>query len=154
MRAVVISGAGGGDRGATPTSESTTPPSTNPSEITFTQAIPGFAGLKRFVLVRLDDADAAVSELRSLERPEVRFVVVTPGIFFSDYAIELDDQQCSDLGLTSADDVLVLVMLTVGHDGPSTTANLLAPVVINVRTRAAAQIILTGSDWPVRAPLG
>jgi flagellar assembly factor FliW len=126
---------------------------TDLSVITFTQPIPGFPSLKRFVLVRMDD-ESVISELRSLEKAEVRFVVATPAAFFSDYGIELDDQQCADLGLTDAEDVLVLVMLTVGDDAASTTANLLAPVVINVRTRAAAQIILTGSDWPVRAPLG
>jgi flagellar assembly factor FliW len=126
---------------------------TDPSVITFTQPIPGFPGLKRFVLVRLE-GDSAISELRSLEREDVRFVVATPAAFFSDYAIEIDDQQCSDLGLTDAEDVLILVVLTVGRDAASTTANLLAPVVVNVRTRSAAQLILTGSDWPVRAPLG
>ena len=141
MRTALITGDGEGNA------------STDPSVITFTQPIPGFPGLKRFVLVRLEE-DSAISELRSLERGDVRFVVATPGVFFSDYAIEIDDQQCADLGLTDAEDVLVLVVLTVGRDAASTTANLLAPVVINVRTRAAAQLILTGSDWPVRAPLG
>jgi flagellar assembly factor FliW len=164
-------------------------------ELWFVHPIPGFPGLRRFVLVRLDDeadggvvgggvvdggsavgdgvadramADVAVPdtaltsasdesplyELRSLERADVRFMVATPSAFFSDYEIELDDQECGDLGLITAQDALVLVMLTVGRDAASTTANLLAPVVINARTRAAAQIILTGSDWPVRAPLG
>jgi flagellar assembly factor FliW len=93
-------------------------------------------------------------ELRSLEQADVRFVVAVPGAFFSDYEIELDDQECGDLGLTDSADALVLVMLTVGADAKNTTANLLAPVVINAQTRAAAQVILTGSDWPVRVPLG
>ena len=47
------------------------------------------------------------------------------------------------------------MLITVGHDTPDgtapTTANLLAPVVVNVGTRAAAQVILAGTDWPVRA---
>ncbi|HST80433.1 MAG TPA: flagellar assembly protein FliW [Kineosporiaceae bacterium] len=102
-------------------------------------------------------AEAGVSplyELRSLERPQVRFMMAVPGAYFSDYEIELDDQECGDLGLVDSEDALVLVMLTVGSDAASTTANLLAPVVINARTRVAAQVILTGSDWPVRAPIG
>jgi len=98
--------------------------------------------------------ESPLYELRSLEQPDVRFMVVVPGAYFSDYEIELDDQECGDLGLTDSADALVLVMLTVGRDAANTTANLLAPVVINARTRAAAQVILTGSDWPVRAPLG
>jgi len=48
-------------------------------------------------------------------------------------------------------DALVLVLLTMGGDDAATTANLLAPVVVNARTRKAAQVILSGSDWPVRA---
>jgi flagellar assembly factor FliW len=138
-------------------------------ELSFVHPIPGFPDLRRFVLVRLDDEPAAavesppsavesalspLYELRSLERPDVRFMVAAPSAYFSDYDIELNDHDCGDLGLIAAEDVLLLVMLTVGHDAGSTTANLLAPVVINARTRAAAQIILTGSDWPVRAPLG
>jgi len=128
--------------------------STDTPEITFVRPIPGFAELKRFILVRLNDADAVISELRSLERPEVRFVVVAPAVFFSDYVIELDEETCDSLELTSADDALILTVLTVGPDLASSTANLLAPIVINIRTREAAQVILSGSDWPVRAPLG
>ena len=143
-------------------------------ELSFVHPIPGFTDLRRFVLVRLDDATAVAGaapaegpsspgapaaesplyELRSLEQADVRFMVAVPSAFFSDYEIELDDHECGDLGLTDASDALVLVMLTIGPDAKSTTANLLAPVVINAQTRAAAQVILTGSDWPVRAPLG
>ena len=122
-------------------------------ELSFVHPIPGFSGLRRFVLVRLgagsvagmgesDSApDAAADddlgalggldrsplyELRSLEQPDIRFVVAVPSAFFSDYEIELDDQECGDLGLTESADALVLVMLTVGADAKSTTANLLA----------------------------
>lgn len=105
----------------------------------------------------LDPTEAEESplyELRSLEQPDVRFMVAVPGAYFADYEIELDDHECGDLGLSEPGDALVLVMLTVGADAAATTANLLAPVVINARTRTAAQVILTGSDWPVRAPLG
>jgi len=131
-------------------------------ELSFVRPIPGFTDLRRFALVRLDTAEdtpvvdggSPLYELRSLERTDVRFMMAVPGIYFSDYEIELDDQECEDLGLIDSADALVLVMLTVGRDAASTTANLLAPIVINARTRAAAQVILTGSDWPVRAPIG
>lgn len=148
-------------------------------ELSFVHPLPGFPGMRRFVLVQLDDAPPAdhadhaegdesaegdegdeagpgeelpvLYELRSVERPELRFLVGVPAAFFPEYTIELDDKACEDLALTSADDALVLVILSSGGDATSTTANLLAPVVINAQTRAAAQIILTGSDWPVRA---
>jgi flagellar assembly factor FliW len=124
-------------------------------ELHFVRPLPGFPGLTRFALVRLDeggdDEDCAVFELRSLEVPDVRFLVGIPTAFFPDYAFDLDDAATADLALEAADDALVLVVLTVGADSASTTANLLAPVVVNARTRSAAQVILSGSDWPVRA---
>jgi flagellar assembly factor FliW len=100
-----------------------------------------------------DTAHVMLYELRSLEHPELRFLVAVPGAFFPDYEVELDAQACDELGLTDAGDALVLVVLTVGADPSTTTANLLAPVVINARTRSAAQVILSGSDWPVRAAI-
>ena len=128
-------------------------------EITFVRPMPGFESLSRFALVDLGSEDelAVVYELRSLDEPEVRFLVAVPGAFFPDYEISLDDEVCAELSLTDADDALVLTVLTsspTGGDQTQLTANLLAPVVINGRNRSAAQIILSGTDWPVRVPLG
>lgn len=135
-------------------------------ELRLARPMPGFPGLSRFVLVQLDGGDegepadtpeggdrtpSVLYELRSVERPEVSFLVAVPGAFFPDYTVDLDEQACQELGLTDAGDALVVVILTVGADPGATTANLLAPVVINARTRSAAQVILSGSDWPVRA---
>jgi flagellar assembly factor FliW len=123
-------------------------------EIELVRPLPGFPDLSRYVLVRLgsdDSEQACVYELRSVERPQVRFVVAAPTAFFPDYAFELDEMWRASLGLADASEALVLVLLTIGDDAASTTANLLAPVVINARTRSAAQVILSGTDWPVRA---
>jgi flagellar assembly factor FliW len=133
-------------------------------EIRFVSPLPGFPELTRFALVRLGDGPPSgapstnpsdeLFELRSLENPLVGFLVGPPATFFTDYEVDLDDASCDLLGLTDAGDALVLVVLTVGADLASSTANLLAPVVINGRTRDAAQVILSGTDWPVRAPIG
>jgi flagellar assembly factor FliW len=80
-----------------------------------------------------------------------------PGAFFPEYEISLDDATCEELSLTDASDALVLTVLSsgssTGGDDEQLSANLLAPVVINGRTRSAAQIILSGTDWPVRVAL-
>jgi flagellar assembly factor FliW len=99
-----------------------------------------------------EDGDGPVLyELRSVDKPDLRFLVGVPRAFFPEYTIELDDQSCDDLDLHEPGDALVLVILSAGADATTTTANLLAPVVINANTRSAAQVILSGSDWPVRA---
>ena len=120
-------------------------------ELSFVRPLPGFGDLRRFVLVELPAGEGALFELRSLEEPAVRFVAAVPTAFFPDYAFDLDEGDCDQLGLTDESDALVLVLLTMGGDAAATTANLLAPVVANARTRRAAQVILSGSDWPARA---
>ncbi len=114
--------------------------------------MPGFPDYRRFALVKLDD-DGVLCQLRSVEEPDLRFLVMPPVPFFPDYAPEVDDEVVADLGIESADDVVVLLVLSAGESLASTTANLLAPVVVNTANRRASQVILDDPDLPIAAPL-
>ena len=120
-------------------------------EITLSGGLAGFPDLEQYVLVELPEA-SPLFLLRSVDVAGLEFVVAPPAVFFPDYAPEVDDASAERLALTDADDALLLVVLTVGAGIHSATANLLAPIVINQRTHAAAQVVLSG-DWPLRAPL-
>jgi flagellar assembly factor FliW len=111
----------------------------------------GFPDHARFALVRLDD-EGVLCSLKSVEDPELRFLVVPPHVFFPDYAPEIDDATVAALGIERAEDVLVLVVVNPGEQASSATANLLAPVVVNTVSRQATQVVLS-EDLPVRAPL-
>jgi len=114
--------------------------------------MPGFPEHRRWALVQVDGASDLCS-FGSLDEPGLRFLVVPPAPFFPDYAPEVDDATAAELGLTTADDALVLLVLNAGQSLGDTTANLLAPFVINTATRQAAQIILDDMTLPVSAPL-
>jgi flagellar assembly factor FliW len=120
-------------------------------ELTMAGGLAGFPDAERYALVEVPEA-SPLFLLRSLDVPGLEFVVVPPAVFFPDYAPEIDDASAARLGLIDAEDALLLVVLTVGASAADATANLLAPVVINQRTRAAGQILLQG-EWPLRAPL-
>jgi flagellar assembly factor FliW len=120
-------------------------------ELRFSAPMPGLDGLTRFVLVRLDDTGALFS-LRSLEAPDVRLLVAAPWVCAPDYAPERDDDAGDELGLTRAEDAVVLLVVHAGASLADSTVNLLAPVVVNVTTGRAAQVVL-GADLPLRAPL-
>lgn len=119
--------------------------------IEMVEAMPGFPDRTRFALVRLDE-DGVLCSLKCVEDPELRFLVVPPNVFFSDYAPEIDDATVSALAIERAEDVLVLVVVNPGDEASAATANLLAPVVVNTVSRQAAQVVLS-EDLPVRAPL-
>lgn len=119
--------------------------------LTLVGGLVGFPDSERYELVELPEAPP-LFKLRSLDQPGLEFVVAPPVLLFPDYAPEIDDASADRLGLTDAADALLLVVLTVGADVASTTANLLAPIVVHERTRVAAQVVVQ-DDWPLRAPL-
>ena len=120
-------------------------------ELTVLGGIAGFGGAERFALVEVSET-SPLFRLSSLDSPGLDFLVVPPAVFFPDYAPEIDDASAARLALTDAEDALLLVILTVGADIAAATANLMAPVVINARTRQAAQVIVEDT-FPLRAPL-
>jgi flagellar assembly factor FliW len=120
--------------------------------IEFVSPMPGFPNHRRFVLVRLDDA-GLVYWLTSAEDPDIRFLVVPPLPFFPAYAPEIDDETARLLELTDDADALLLLVVSAGESTKDSTANLMAPIVIDQRARRAVQVVLTGSGYPVRAGL-
>lgn len=120
--------------------------------IELVQPMPGFPDRSRFALVQLDD-DGVLCQLRSLDDPSLRFLVVSPVSFFPDYAPVVDEESVADLGIESADDVLVLLVLNAGTSLADTTANLAAPVLVNTHTRRAQQVILDDPQLSVATPL-
>jgi len=120
--------------------------------IEFVSPMPGFPKHRDFVLVQMDDAGVLYS-LRSVIDPELRFLVVPPAPFFPDYAPEVPDEDIELLGVSDPDQLLLLLVITAGETAAGSTANQLAPIIIDQSTRRALQVVLTGSDFPVRAGL-
>lgn len=119
----------------------------------FAAGIPGFPEARQFALVWWGDESGPFSILTSLDESGLEFLVVPPHTFFPDYAPEVDDDTAERLGLETAEDAILMVIVTVGDDPGSATANLLAPIVVNQHSRQAAQIVLAEGDLPLRAPL-
>lgn len=120
--------------------------------VTFPSGVPGFGQARRFTLIRLDEVGLLFA-LRSLDDPGLRFLVVPPGHFFSDYVPHLKDATVSELDLRDPEEALLLVVVTPGDTPRDATVNLLAPIVINQRTREAAQVVLDAPELPLRAAL-
>lgn len=132
--------------------------STEVPELHFAGGLPGFPDARRFVLVRLGEETSPFSVLRSLDdgpddQAGPEFVVTHPTLFFPDYEPVIDDDTVDRLELQSAEDALLLVIVTVADPVASSTANLLGPIVVNRHTRAAAQAVLGNSGYATREAL-
>lgn len=122
-------------------------------ELRFVAPLLGLERLDRFALVSLGEGSPLFA-LTSTHDPDVSVLVLAPAAVFDDYAPELDAVTRAALGLGDGEEHLLLVVVTAAESLAASTANLLAPVVVNPATMAAAQVVLTGSDLPLRAPLG
>ncbi|WP_344044288.1 flagellar assembly protein FliW [Nocardioides panacihumi] len=120
--------------------------------IELVRPMPGFPDTHRFTLEPLDDT-GVLSALRSLDHADLKFLVVSPGTFHPTYAPEIDDETAAALGLTSSEQALVLLVVHAGRDLASTTVNLRAPIVVNIETSRAAQVILDEVAHSVATPL-
>jgi flagellar assembly factor FliW len=123
-----------------------------PPVIELVDAMPGLPAMAQCVLVQLDET-AALYRLQSMIDPDLRLLVAASPVFFADYAPEIDEETAAKIGLTDAADALVLLVITVGGSAAESTANLLAPIVLNASTRQAAQVLQQSADLPLQAPL-
>ncbi len=123
------------------------------SELQFPDGLMGFPDARRFSLLAWGGEDSPFSLLHNLEDESLEFVVVPPLLFFPDYEPVIEEEAASRLGLTSADDAFMLVIVTVPDDPKAATANLLGPVIVNRHTRKAGQVVLSLPDEFVRRPL-
>jgi flagellar assembly factor FliW len=116
--------------------------------IEFPNGLIGLGG-RRYAIVPNGD-DGAFSWLHSLDDPALALPVANPWRFFSDYAVELADEQSA--GITAdPSDVEVWVTVRAGSQLSDFYANLRAPIL--VAEGQGHQVINEAQDAPVRAPL-
>lgn len=114
--------------------------------IRFPQGLPAFEDHRQFVFLPFDDR-GIFFYMQSVTDEELCLIVCDPFCFFPEYQIDLGDHECQQLGIEDASDVAVFTILTIPDNFREATANLLAPVVINIRTNLGLQFIPTDSDY-------
>ncbi len=121
--------------------------------LTFEKGILGFPEDRHYALLPHGDK-SPFFWLQSLDSPELAFVVINPALVVEDYNFEIPDDMEKELKVRNPSQAEVLVLVTFrngkGDKPVSLTANLLGPLVINVRNRRACQVVLDPKKYPVR----
>ena len=116
--------------------------------VTFNSGLIGLPQLKVFALIE-DEESLPIRLLQCVSTPEFVFIVINPFTIYPNYDVEISDEDASELGVTSPSDVLVLAIVTVPEDIRFVTANLLSPIVVNMKNKRAKQILLSDTDYPI-----
>lgn len=123
--------------------------------ITFESGIIGFPELKKFTLLydMEKGTDVGIRFLQSIDEPNFAMPVMDPLLVKADYAPEVDEELLEGLGELNDDNLLVLTTVSVPSDLTKMTVNLQGPIVVNVATRKACQIIVDGNEYSVKFPI-
>ena len=116
----------------------------------FERGLPGFPGCTRFAVLE-HDRDTPLKWLLCIDRPEIAFLVVEPEQILADYRLEVPAAVLEALGWKEQDPPsAIAAFLILNVEGGELTANLRAPVVVNVEQRRAQQLILDDPALPLR----
>jgi flagellar assembly factor FliW len=123
--------------------------------ISFPEGILGFNDLRKFVL--LDDPnDDIFAWLQSSEVPQIAFPVLEPELFSTGYKVALTKHDLESLGIPKGSEeagIRAYTIITIPEDPTQMTANLKAPIVINIAKRTARQIVLQDNQLAIREPI-
>ncbi|MCX7817057.1 MAG: flagellar assembly protein FliW [Syntrophales bacterium] len=121
--------------------------------IFFKGPILGFEKWRRFILLKSHEKDAPFMWLQSIDNAALAFVVVNPQIIKRTYDPFLKETDLEFLQIEKIEDVALFSIVTVRLNPLRITANLKAPLVINVSKRFGAQLIIEEEDYPVQYDL-
>lgn len=117
--------------------------------IGFPLGLPGFEGEKRFILIETEEGSPFFF-LQSTQTPDLAFIVANPRTFFSDYELHISAETLALLEVEQEEEMSIFVMLSVPEDFRQTTANLLAPILINLKLNRGVQSIPQQSPYLTR----
>jgi flagellar assembly factor FliW len=118
----------------------------------FENGLPGFLEEKEFILLPLSD-ESPFQVLQSTTEKALAFVVVSPFMFKEEYEVKIPDATLDQLKIKSEQDVELLVIVSVSDPFETSTANLLAPVVLNAKEKTGKQLIISDEKYSIRYPL-
>jgi flagellar assembly factor FliW len=118
--------------------------------IQFPEGVPGFEGIKRFALLDKSQDDVPFQWLQAIDNSELAFVVIDPFFVKGDYEVNVDDKEIEILDIKDIKSVMVLSIVVIPENIKEMTANLRAPILINLDNRVGKQVVLDKVEYEVR----
>ena len=120
--------------------------------ITFPQGLIGFAQHTSFTLLE-PQGGYPLKFLQSAEREDISFTCIDVQAIKPDYVVPLSEAEAQDLAIQEPSDALILALVVIPRDPLRMTANLAGPVVVNIKTLKARQIVLSTDLFPLAYPV-
>ncbi|MCX6827190.1 MAG: flagellar assembly protein FliW [candidate division Zixibacteria bacterium] len=109
----------------------------------------GFEHLKRYCIIEREESEPFLW-YQAVDDPAIAFIIVNPLFFCPNYHIEVNPKEIEELRIADVKAVETYVIVTIPSDPQRISANMQGPILINVETRLAKQLILVNSEYDVR----
>lgn len=117
--------------------------------IYFQSEILGFEGLKKYIFVGKEGSEPFMW-LQSVEDPGLAFVIIDGKDVISWYRPEIPNDEMKKLGVDDPDSLRIYNIVVIPDDIEEISCNLKAPIVININTKKASQVLLDNEDFEIR----
>ena len=107
----------------------------------FPRGIPAFEENHRWILAGSDDN--AIRWLQNIEDGDLALPVTSPDAVRPDYNAKIPDDELKLIGTKDFSELAFLIVLSVPR----------APILINIRTRKAVQVIALNEEYPIKHPV-
>ena len=114
----------------------------------------GLFGFEQYTKFALVDSDyEPFLWLQSCEDPNLAFLIVDPFLICTEYETDIDDSSLKKIGIKKPEDIIIMTIVTVPHDGSTITANFQGPLVINKQNHQCMQAILSDNRWSTKVDI-
>jgi flagellar assembly factor FliW len=120
--------------------------------IRFDHGLPGFPELRNFVLCGGAECEP-FKYLLSVEQPKISFLLVPPKLIDSQYQVQLSEEARTTLRFEDPHSLVVYATVTLSSRPEETTANLLAPILIDATSMCGYQMIQDSTRYSLRCRL-
>ena len=115
----------------------------------FEKGLYGFESAMEYVLLS-EEEDSHILLLQPIQGQVPSFVVIDPYAVYPQYAPQMSQEDKNIFAGRSDDDLRFLLIAAVKENPLESSVNLKSPIVINSKTKQAAQVILDNADYPIR----
>jgi len=120
--------------------------------IEFGDGVPGLEQYRKYALLQFEESYPIVW-LQSMDDTGICLPVLDTFSVLPDYVFDIDESDVKSLELKEPEDIHVVSVVVIPDNIKGMTVNLAAPIIINTVSGKAKQIVLSGSEYNVRAPV-
>lgn len=120
--------------------------------IEFPSGLPGFEELNSFIILEINETKP-LYWLQSTQNKHISLPVIIPFELLDDYYIEIRENELEGLHIKDKNDLLILNVVVVPNELAEMTANLAAPIIVNLKEGLGKQLLIDAAELPVKYPI-